>query len=92
VVTKIDRLARSLRDLLNTLSAVTANGAGFKVLDQPAPDTTGPYGRLLLNVLGAMAEFERSMILSRTSEGRARAKAQAAVFHLNESKHCRAVA
>jgi DNA invertase Pin-like site-specific DNA recombinase len=73
-VTKVDRLARSLRDLLNILAEITERGAGFKVLDQPALDTTGPYGRLLLNVLGAMAEFERSMILARTSEGRRAAK------------------
>src|SRR5713226_8798644 len=53
VVTKIDRLARSVRDLLNTLQAVTAKGAGFKVLDNPALDTTNAYGALLLNVLGA---------------------------------------
>jgi DNA invertase Pin-like site-specific DNA recombinase len=80
VVTKVDRLARSLRDLLNVLATVTDRGAGFKVLDQPALDTTGPYGRLLLNVLGAMAEFERSMILARTSEGRVRAKANGVRF------------
>jgi DNA invertase Pin-like site-specific DNA recombinase len=80
VVTKVDRLARSLRDLLNVLATVTDKGAGFKVLDQPALDTTGPYGRLLLNVLGAMAEFERSMILARTSEGRIRARAHGVRF------------
>jgi DNA invertase Pin-like site-specific DNA recombinase len=73
-VTKVDRLARSLRDLLNILGEITAKGAGFRVLDQPALDTTGPYGKLLLNVLGAMAEFEREMILARTSEGRELAK------------------
>jgi DNA invertase Pin-like site-specific DNA recombinase len=74
VVTKLDRLARSNRDLLNILATVADKGAGFKVLDNPAMDTTQPYGRLLVNFLGAIAEFERSMILSRTSEGRRLAK------------------
>jgi DNA invertase Pin-like site-specific DNA recombinase len=72
VVTKLDRLARSMRDLLNTLQAVADRGAGFKVLDTPALDTTNAYGQLLLNVLGALAQFERELILSRTREGRQR--------------------
>jgi DNA invertase Pin-like site-specific DNA recombinase len=63
VVTKLDRLARSMRDLLNTLQAVADRGAGFKVLDTPALDTTNAYGQLLLNVLGALAQFERELIL-----------------------------
>src|SRR6516164_323166 len=75
IVTKLDRLARSLKDLLITLDTVTGQGAGFKVLDTPALDTTSPYGLLLLGVLGALAQFERSLILSRTSEGRTRARA-----------------
>jgi len=58
-----------------TLDMVTGQGAGFKVLDTPALDTTSPYGLLLLGVLGALAQFERSLILSRTSEGRKRARA-----------------
>lgn len=72
VVTKLDRLARSVRDLLNTLAQVSEAGAGFKVLDTPALDTTSPYGQLLLNVLGALAQFERELIRARTKEGRAR--------------------
>ncbi len=73
-MTKIDRLARSVRDLLNTLQTITDRGAGFKVLDTPALDTTNAYGQLLLNVLGAIGQFERELILSRTREGRERAK------------------
>jgi DNA invertase Pin-like site-specific DNA recombinase len=73
VVCKLDRLARSLKDLLVTLDAVAKAGAGFKVLDTPALDTTSPYDQLLLNVLGALAQFERSLIISRTGEGRKRA-------------------
>jgi len=55
LVTKLDRLARSTRDLLNTLQAITDKGAGFRVLDNPAMDTTSPYGRLLVSVLGSIA-------------------------------------
>jgi DNA invertase Pin-like site-specific DNA recombinase len=80
IVTKLDRLARSLKDLLNILDAVVKVGAGFRVLDTPALDTTSSYGQLLLNVLGALAQFERSLIISRTSEGRKRAKAKGVVF------------
>jgi len=80
IVTKLDRLARSMRDLLNVLATVTDKGAGFKVLDNPALDTTSAHGKLLLNILGAMAEFERELIKSRTSEGRQRAKLRGVKF------------
>ncbi len=76
VVTRLDRLARSTRDLLNTLAAITAKGAGFRSLGDGWADTTTPHGRLLLTVLGGLAEFERELILSRTGEGRARDKAR----------------
>jgi DNA invertase Pin-like site-specific DNA recombinase len=75
VVTKLDRLARSTRDLLNTIAMITEKNAGFKVLGNPAMDTTSAHGRLLLNILGSIAEFERELIRSRTGEGRARAMA-----------------
>jgi DNA invertase Pin-like site-specific DNA recombinase len=80
IVTKLDRLARSTRDLLNTLATVTDKGAGFKVLDNPSLDTTCAHGRLLLNILGSIAEFERELIKSRTGEGRARAKLRGVRF------------
>jgi len=80
IVTKLDRLARSTRDLLNTLATISDTGAGFKVLDNPALDTTSAHGKLLLNILGSIAEFERELIKSRTSEGRARAKARGVRF------------
>jgi DNA invertase Pin-like site-specific DNA recombinase len=76
VVTRLDRLARSTRDLLNTLDAIAKAGAGFKSLADAWADTTTPHGRLMLTVLGGLAEFERSLILARTSEGRERAKAR----------------
>jgi len=60
IVTKLDRLARSIRDLLNITHDIGAAGAGFKVLDNPALDTTTPHGKLLFDVLAAIGEFERS--------------------------------
>ena len=80
LVTRLDRLARSTRDLLNVLAAIAEKGAGFKSLADPMIDTTSAHGRLILAVLGALAEFERSMILSRTSEGRKRAMASGVKF------------
>lgn len=76
LVTRLDRLARSTRDLLNTLATVTNAGAGFRALDSAWADTTTPHGRLLVTVLGGLAEFERTLIASRTGEGRARAVAR----------------
>ena len=75
MVTRLDRLARSTRDLLNTLDEITKRGAGFKSLADSWADTTTPHGRLMLTVLGGLAEFERELIKARTGEGRARAKA-----------------
>src|ERR1700682_3973255 len=72
-VTRLDRLARSTRDLLNTLAAITAKKAGFKSLGDTWADTTTSHGRLMLTVLGGLAEFERDLIRARTGEGRARA-------------------
>jgi DNA invertase Pin-like site-specific DNA recombinase len=80
LVTRLDRLARSTRDLLNVLDAVAKAGAGFRSIADPMIDTTSPHGKLILAVLAALAEFERSMILSRTSEGRTRAKARGVRF------------
>jgi DNA invertase Pin-like site-specific DNA recombinase len=80
VVTRLDRLARSTRDLLNLLGAVADKGAGFKSLRDTWADTTTPHGRLMLTVLGGLAEFERELIRSRTGEGRQRAKARGVVM------------
>jgi len=76
MVTRLDRLARSTRDLLNTLDEITKRGAGFKSVADSWADTTTPHGRLMLTVLGGLAEFERELIKARTGEGRARAKAE----------------
>jgi DNA invertase Pin-like site-specific DNA recombinase len=74
IVTRLDRLARSTRDLLNTLAQIAEKGAGFRSLVDAWADTTTPHGRLLVTFLGGIAEFERDLIRARTSEGRERAK------------------
>ena len=80
LVTKLDRLARSTRDLLNTLEAISGKGASFKSLGDPWADTTTPHGKLMITILGGLAEFERHLILSRTNEGRQRAMAKGIKF------------
>jgi DNA invertase Pin-like site-specific DNA recombinase len=72
-VWKLDRLSRSLRDLLFTLETITEAKAGFRSLTE-AVDTTTPAGRLLTQTLGAFAEFERAMIRERTMSGLAHAR------------------
>jgi DNA invertase Pin-like site-specific DNA recombinase len=80
IVTRLDRLARSTRDLLNLLGTIAEKGAGFKSLRDTWADTTTAHGRLMLTVLGGLAEFERELIRTRTGEGRERAKARGVVL------------
>jgi DNA invertase Pin-like site-specific DNA recombinase len=80
VVTRLDRLARSTRDLLNILATVGERQAGFRSVKDAWADTTTPHGRLMLTVLGGLAEFERDLIRARTGDGRARAKARGVKF------------
>ncbi len=80
MVTRLDRLARSTRDLLNILDTVAKTGAGFKSVADAWADITTAHGRLMLTVLGGLAEFERELILARTGEGRKRAKARGVRF------------
>ena len=75
VVTKLDRLARSMPDLLNIITKVERKGASLRILGMSL-DTTTATGKLMLNVLGSVAEFERSMMLERQREGIAKAKAE----------------
>jgi DNA invertase Pin-like site-specific DNA recombinase len=75
-VTRLDRLARSTRDLLNTIASIADRKAGFRSLGDTWADTTTSHGRLMLTVLGGLAEFERDLIRTRTGEGRERAKAR----------------
>src|SRR5499433_619169 len=80
LVTRLDRLARSTRDLLNILDDIAKRGAGFKSLHDAWADTTSAHGRLMVTILAGLAEFERELILARTSDGRVRAKARGVKF------------
>jgi DNA invertase Pin-like site-specific DNA recombinase len=80
MVVRLDRLARSTRDLLNTLAVIAGKEAGFRSLGDTWADTTTPHGRLMLTVLGGLAEFERELIRTRTGEGRERAKARGVIL------------
>ena len=80
LVTRLDRLARSTRDLLNVIDTIAKAGAGFRSLADAWADTTTPHGRLMLTVLGGLAEFERELIRARTDEGRKRAQARGVRF------------
>jgi DNA invertase Pin-like site-specific DNA recombinase len=78
VVWKLDRLSRSLKDLLHLMERIEAAGAGFRSLTE-AVDTTTPAGRMMMQMVGAFAEFERAMIRERTSAGLAQARAEGRV-------------
>jgi len=80
LVTRLDRLARSTRNLLNNLAQIGDRAAAFRSLSDAWADTTTAHGKLMITVLGGLAEFERSLILARTSDGRARAKARGVRF------------
>ena len=78
VVWKLDRLSRSLKDLLHILEKIEAAGAGFRSLTENI-DTTTPAGRMMTQMVGSFAEFERAMIRERTSAGLAQARAEGRV-------------
>src|SRR6516165_11824805 len=80
VTVKLDRLARSIRDLLHLLDQVKAAGARFRALGDPWCDTTTAQGELILTVMGGLAEFERKLIRQRCEEGIKRAKAKGTQF------------
>ena len=80
MVARLDRLARSMRDLLNILDTISKAGAGFKSLADTWADTTTAHGKLMITILGGLAEFERELILARTGDGRKRAKARRCVL------------
>jgi DNA invertase Pin-like site-specific DNA recombinase len=80
VVTKLDRLGRSTRELLNLLDQIDKAGAKFRSIGDPAWNTETPTGRLLSTLLAGIAEFERELIRERTGEGRKRAMAAGIKF------------
>lgn len=75
LVWKLDRLARSLRGLLDIIERITSAGASIRSLTEPI-DTSSPLGRMMLHLLGSFAEFERSMIRERCAAGRVAARAR----------------
>lgn len=79
-VTRLDRLARSTRDLLDIAERIRNCGAGLRSLAEPWADTTTPAGRMVMTVFAGIAEFERSLILERTRTGREAAKARGVQF------------
>jgi len=80
LVTRLDRLARSTRDLLNVLDSISKVGAKFKSLADAWADTTTPHGELMITILAGLATFERHLIKARTDEGRKRAQARGVKF------------
>lgn len=79
-VTRLDRLARSTRDLLDLAERLQGAGAGLRSLAEPWADTTSPAGRMVLTVFAGIAEFERTLITERTSTGRVAARARGVRF------------
>lgn len=79
IITKLDRLARSMNDLTSITTDLNKRGIGFVVTDQDI-DTTTPTGKLLFNILGSLAEFERDLIRTRCIDGIAQAKANGVKF------------
>src|SRR6202795_2320001 len=80
IVTKLDRLGRSTRELLDLIERIGKAGAAFRSLGDPLFDTTSSQGRLLSTLLAAIAEFERDLIRERTGDGRKRAMANGIKF------------
>jgi DNA invertase Pin-like site-specific DNA recombinase len=80
LVSKLDRLGRSTRELLDLIDRISKAGAVFRSLGDPLWDTSSPQGRLLSTLLAAIAEFERELIRERTGEGRRRAMANGVKF------------
>jgi DNA invertase Pin-like site-specific DNA recombinase len=80
VVTRLDRLARSTRDLLEIAEILREAGAGLRSLGEPWADTTSPAGRMVLTVFAGIAEFERALIHQRTSSGRVAARQRGVRF------------
>jgi DNA invertase Pin-like site-specific DNA recombinase len=80
LVTRLDRLARSTRDLLNILDQVSKAGAKFRSLADAWADTSTMHGELMITILAGLATFERHLIRARTDEGRKRAQARGIKF------------
>ena len=82
---KLDRLSRSLKDVLHIMERIGNAGAGFRSVTENI-DTTTPAGRMMMQMVGAFAEFERAMICERTSAGLAAARAEGRMEKLDDTK------
>lgn len=80
IVWRLDRLARSTRDLLETMEAIGEGGARFQSLSEPWADTTTHAGKLIMTVFAGIAEFERDLIRERTKAGRVAARDRGVSF------------
>lgn len=80
LVTRLDRLARSTKNLLDIAERLNEIGAGLRSLEEPWADTTSPAGRMVLTIFAGIAEFERALINQRTSTGRRAAKERGVRF------------
>lgn len=80
VVWKLDRLARSTRDLLDTMETIREAGGKFQSLSEPWADTTSYAGKMIMTVFAGIAEFERDLIRERTSAGRVAAQKRGVRF------------
>lgn len=80
VVTRLDRLGRSTRQLLDTVETFKDRGVGLRSLAEPWADTTSEAGKLIMTVFAGIAEFERSLIRTRTAEGRKKAQERGTKF------------
>jgi len=80
IVWKLDRLARSTRDLLDTMETIREAGARFRSLSETLADTTTHAGKLIMTVFAGIAEFERDLIRERTSAGRQAARRRGTPF------------
>ncbi|WP_236611492.1 recombinase family protein [Xanthomonas fragariae] len=87
MVTRLDRLARSTRDLLDIAERIREAGAGLRSLAEPWADTTTAAGRMVLTVFAGIAEFERSLIVDRTRSGREAAKRRGVKFGPSPTLH-----
>lgn len=76
IVAKLDRLGRSLGNLIELVNELNERGVKFKALDNQTIDTTSSHGKLMLNIFGALAEYERDLIRERTNVGLAAARAR----------------
>src|SRR3954447_23247818 len=80
IVWKLDRLARSTRDLLETMDTIREAGGQFQSLSEPWADTTSPAGKMIMTIFAGIAEFERELIRERTRAGRVVAKQRGVKF------------